>query len=180
MTDEAIAAWTAEPRTTRSEQRTYSALAILTALTLRAVFRLALRQTERLIGSVMQLLRLDLAVCVHVLDRMLELGNLNSVRIPRIQAGLRSTHPHCRPMQRRPGCSNPGQPRLQFKECCPSLRHGLDKQGPVEKQVTRLTAGFGDEKAAMTGCAVGGPIVSVGGGIVVGAHWVAAAHLEPA
>ena len=37
-------------------------MAILTALTLRAVFRLALRQTEGLIGSLMGLLGLDLAV----------------------------------------------------------------------------------------------------------------------
>jgi len=65
VTDEAIAAWTAEPRTTRGGQRTYSALAILTALTLRAVFRLALRQTEGLIGSVIRLLGLDLAVPDH-------------------------------------------------------------------------------------------------------------------
>ena len=36
----------AEPRTTRGEQPTSSGMAILTALTLRAVFRLALRQTE--------------------------------------------------------------------------------------------------------------------------------------
>ena len=35
-------AWEAEPRTTRGGQPWYSALAILTALTLRAVFRLAL------------------------------------------------------------------------------------------------------------------------------------------
>jgi len=34
----------------------------MTALTLRAVFRLALRQTEGLIGSVLQLLGLDLPV----------------------------------------------------------------------------------------------------------------------
>jgi hypothetical protein len=37
-------------------------LAIRTALTLRAVFRLALRQTEGLIGSILRLLGLDLAV----------------------------------------------------------------------------------------------------------------------
>ncbi len=43
----------------------YSDLAIATALTLRAVFRLALRQTEGLIGSIMQLLGLDLAVPDH-------------------------------------------------------------------------------------------------------------------
>ena len=37
----AIAAWLAEPRTTRGGQPRYSALAIATALTLRAVFLLA-------------------------------------------------------------------------------------------------------------------------------------------
>jgi hypothetical protein len=65
FSDEAIAAWQAEPRTTRGGQPHYSALAIRTALTLRAVFRLALRQTEGLIGSILQLLGLDLAVPDH-------------------------------------------------------------------------------------------------------------------
>ena len=65
FTDEAIAAWRAEPRTTRGGQPWYSPLAILTALTLRAVFRLALRQTEGLIGSVIHLLGLDLLVPDH-------------------------------------------------------------------------------------------------------------------
>ena len=46
FTAEAIAAWRAEPHRTRGGQPHYSALAIRTALTLRAVFRLALRQTE--------------------------------------------------------------------------------------------------------------------------------------
>lgn len=65
FTEEAMAAWKAEPRTTRGGQPTYSGLAILTALTLRAVFRLALRQTEGLIGSAMRLLGLHLAVPDH-------------------------------------------------------------------------------------------------------------------
>jgi hypothetical protein len=65
FTDEAIAAWRAEPRTTPGGQPLYSPLAILTALTLRAVFRLALRQAEGLIGSVIGLLGLDLAVPDH-------------------------------------------------------------------------------------------------------------------
>src|SRR5690349_11580871 len=65
FTDEAIRAWRAEPRTTRGGQPWYSALAILTALTLRAVFRLGLRQTEGLIGSILRLLGLDLAVPDH-------------------------------------------------------------------------------------------------------------------
>jgi hypothetical protein len=62
FTDDAIAAWKAAPRTTPGGQPHYSDLAITTALTLRAVFRLALRQTEGLIGSVLQLLGLDLSV----------------------------------------------------------------------------------------------------------------------
>jgi hypothetical protein len=65
FTDEAVAAWRAEPRTTRGGQPWYSALAILTALTLRAVFRLGLRQTEGLIGSILRLLGLELAVPDH-------------------------------------------------------------------------------------------------------------------
>ncbi len=65
FTDAAIAAWRAEPRTTRGGQPHYSALAITTALTLRSVFRLALRQTEGLIGSIIRLLGLDLAVPDH-------------------------------------------------------------------------------------------------------------------
>jgi len=65
FTDEAIAAWAAEPRTTRGGQSQYSPLAILTALTLRAVFRLAYRQAEGLIGSIVGLLGLSLRVPDH-------------------------------------------------------------------------------------------------------------------
>src|SRR3954447_24610482 len=65
FTEEAIAAWHAEPRTTPGGQPHYSSLAITTALTLKAVFRLALRQTEGLIGSVMRLLGLALSVPDH-------------------------------------------------------------------------------------------------------------------
>src|SRR5215213_125733 len=65
FTEEAIAAWAAEPRTTRGGQPWYSELAILTALTLRAVFRLVYRQTEGLIGSLMRLLGLSLRVPDH-------------------------------------------------------------------------------------------------------------------
>ncbi len=65
FTDEAIGAWRAAPRTTPGGQPWYSPLAILTALTLRAVFHLALRQTEGLIGSVIGLLGLTLAVPDH-------------------------------------------------------------------------------------------------------------------
>ena len=63
--DEAIAAWRATPRTGRGGRAAYSDLAILTGLTFKAVFRLAYRQTEGLIGSVVGLLGLDLAVPDH-------------------------------------------------------------------------------------------------------------------
>ena len=83
FTDEAIAAWRAEPRTTPGGQQHYSPLAILTALTLRAVFRLALRQTEGLIGSVVHLLGLALAVPDHsTLSRRAE-----TLEVPRLQPG---------------------------------------------------------------------------------------------
>jgi hypothetical protein len=65
FTEAAVAAWHAEPRTTPGGQPHYSSLAITTALTLKAVFRLALRQTEGLIGSIIRLLGLDLSVPDH-------------------------------------------------------------------------------------------------------------------
>ncbi len=65
FSDEAIKAWAAEPRATRGRQLWYSPLAIQTALTLHAVFRLAFRQTEGLIGSIVNLLGLALRVPDH-------------------------------------------------------------------------------------------------------------------
>jgi hypothetical protein len=83
FTAEAIEAWGAEPRTGRGGQPRYSALAIATALTLRAVFRLALRQTEGLIASILQLLGLDLTVPDHsTLSRRAE-----TLEVPRPASG---------------------------------------------------------------------------------------------
>ena len=88
FTDAAIAAWQAEPQTTRGGQPRYSSLAITTALTLRAVFRLALRQTEGLIGSIIALLGLDLAVPDHTtLSRRAE-----TLEIPRSLPSRRPVH----------------------------------------------------------------------------------------
>jgi IS5 family transposase len=88
FTDTAISAWKAEPRTTRGGQPRYSALAITTALTLRAVFRLALRQIEGLIGSILSLLGLDLAVPDHsTLSRRAE-----TLEMPRPHPGSRPVH----------------------------------------------------------------------------------------
>ena len=65
FSEDAIQAWRAAPRTTPGGQPHYSALAISTALTLRAVFHLGLRQTEGLIGSIIRLLGLELPVPDH-------------------------------------------------------------------------------------------------------------------
>ena len=65
FSDDAIAVWAAEPRTTQGGQPWYSPLAILTALTLCTVFRLAYRQTEGLVGSIIGLLGLTLRVPDH-------------------------------------------------------------------------------------------------------------------
>ncbi|MBC7977557.1 MAG: IS5 family transposase [Myxococcales bacterium] len=88
FTAEAIAAWRAVPRTTRGGQPHYSDLAIATALTLRAVFRLALRQTEGLIRSILHLLGLDLAVPDHsTMSR-----RARSIELPRCRVGRRPVH----------------------------------------------------------------------------------------
>src|SRR5919107_1000809 len=90
FSDEAIEGWRAAPRTTRGGQPWYSPLAILTALTLRAVFRLALRQTEGLIGSILQLLGLEPAVPDHTtLSR-----RAATLRAPRPRSGLGSGPVH--------------------------------------------------------------------------------------
>src|SRR5215217_5190750 len=88
FTEAAIAAWRAAPRTTRGGQPSYSDLAIATALTLRAVFRLALRQTEGLIGSIIGLLGLNLPVPDHTtLSRRAEI-----LELPRPRPGSEPVH----------------------------------------------------------------------------------------
>src|SRR3954466_4459143 len=83
FSDEAVEAWKAERRTSRGGQPEYSDLAILTALTFKAVFRLAYRQTEGLIGSGIGLLGLDLAVPDHTpLCRRAE-----TLEVPRPRSG---------------------------------------------------------------------------------------------
>src|ERR671938_338778 len=88
FTAEAIEAWRAAPRTTRGGQPCYSDLAITTALTLRAAFRLPLRQTEGLIGSILQLLGLTLPVPYHTtLSRRAE-----TLEVLRPKAGSEPVH----------------------------------------------------------------------------------------
>src|SRR3954468_2956693 len=88
FSEAAVAAWEAEPRTTPGGQPHYSDLAITTALTLKAVFRLALRQTEGLIGSIIRLLGLDLPVPDHTtLSRRAE-----TLELARPKAGSAPMH----------------------------------------------------------------------------------------
>jgi Transposase DDE domain len=72
---EAVAAWKGLPSGKQGGQPRYSELAIDTALTLRLVFRLALRQCEGLIGSIMHLQRKPaVKIAVRTLTRMAEPG----------------------------------------------------------------------------------------------------------
>jgi hypothetical protein len=88
FTEEAIEGWRAAPRTTRGGQPSYSDLAIATALTLRVVSHLALRQTEGLIASILQLLGLGLPVPDHTtLSRRAE-----TLEVPRPRGGQAPVH----------------------------------------------------------------------------------------
>ena len=90
FSEEAMAAWRAEPRTNRGGQPWYSLLAILTALTLQAVFHLALRQTEGLIGSLIRILGPGLPVPDHTtLSRR---GETLEVPRPRSGSGAEPVH----------------------------------------------------------------------------------------
>ena len=65
LSEAAIAAWTPPKNGLRGGQRRYSNLAILTALTLRVVFRLPLRQTEGFLDSLLTLMDLELETPDH-------------------------------------------------------------------------------------------------------------------
>jgi hypothetical protein len=65
ISDDALSAWNGVKRQGRGGQLRYSDLAILTALSIRAVFRQTMRQTEGFMGSVIRLLGIDLAVPDH-------------------------------------------------------------------------------------------------------------------
>ena len=65
LSEEAIEAWTPPSSGRRGGQRRYSNLAILTALTLRAVYHLPLRQAEGFVSSLLRLMELDLETPDH-------------------------------------------------------------------------------------------------------------------
>ena len=83
LSQEAIAAWTPPQNGRRGGQRRYSQLAILTALTLRLVFRLPLRQTEGFLESLLSLMGLDLQA--------------PDLSLAKIQSGPRATGGGCQP-----------------------------------------------------------------------------------
>ena len=62
VSDEAQSVWSAPRRTSRGGQWRYSDLAIETCLTLRTAYRLGLRQTQGLMGSIGTLIGLDIRV----------------------------------------------------------------------------------------------------------------------
>ena len=63
--DETLSTWTPPPTRCRGGQPRYSNLAILTALTLRMLFHLPLRQTEGFVASLLRLMDLDLHAPDH-------------------------------------------------------------------------------------------------------------------
>ena len=75
----AIYAWRALKTGTRGAQPVYADIAIETALTLRLLFRLPLRQTEGFLGAVLSLM--DLTLACQLLNRMRELGRPQSYPI---------------------------------------------------------------------------------------------------
>src|SRR5207302_8064326 len=138
FTEEAIAAWRAEPRTTRGGQPHYSALAITTALTLRAVCRLALRQTEGLIGSVIRLLGLDLAIPDHsTLSRRADAGGGGTAVQRRARASVGGQHwveaVWRRRMAGREARYEPAPVVAQTAHRC-RCRHRPDRRGGVDHQ----------------------------------------------
>lgn len=65
VSEDAIADWRAAPRTTPGGQARYSEVAIEAAIMVRLVFHQSLRQTEGLLGSLLDLMGLDLPVPDH-------------------------------------------------------------------------------------------------------------------
>lgn len=81
ISEEAIGKWKPEGSKQRGAQKEYSDFAIETALTLKEVFHLTNRGTEGMLGSIFQLMRVDLSVPDHTtLSRR---GKDLEVKLPR-------------------------------------------------------------------------------------------------
>ncbi|MCP3915309.1 MAG: IS5 family transposase [bacterium] len=85
LTPEAVASWNPTCNGKRGGQRRYSDLAIETALTLRLVFHLPLRQAEGFLGSLFNMMGVDLGVPDHTtLSRR---GRDLNVKLHRVSTG---------------------------------------------------------------------------------------------
>lgn len=84
VTEAAIDAWNAEQRSTPGGQATYSDNAIQTCLMLRSAFKLALRQAEGLMTSIIELLGFELAIPDHttVSRRAIKLPSIARAALP--------------------------------------------------------------------------------------------------
>ena len=88
FSEEAVAGWIPRGKRGRGAQRRYSDLAIETALTLRVLFHLPLRQTEGFVASLLRLLDLDLRSPDHTtLSRR---AKQLEVRLPAVGRGTAS------------------------------------------------------------------------------------------
>ena len=78
LSEDALASWKAKASGKSGGQRVYDKLAIETAVTIRMVYRLALRQTEGFLSSVFQLLEVSLPIPDHttISRRAKRLGKL--------------------------------------------------------------------------------------------------------
>ena len=82
LAPDAIATWEAVGVGTRGGQRQYSDLAIETALTLRLIFHLPLRQTEGFLTSIFRMPDLDLSVSNSSSGRRWKLDHAPAVGDP--------------------------------------------------------------------------------------------------
>ena len=90
VTPDAMALWAAQPRSTPGGESFYSDLAIETSLMLRLVFRQALRQTEGLMASIFELLKVELKAPDHstVSRRAMRLKSISKrCALPALPAG---------------------------------------------------------------------------------------------
>jgi len=149
LSPEAVATWNPEPGGSRGGQQRYSDLAIETALTLRLVFNLPLRQTEGFLRSVLALMEADLEAPDHTTlsRRSQRLG----VRLHRVPVG--------RPMHLivdSTGLSIVGEGEWaaakhggKGKRGWRKLHLGVDRAGVIVAQV--LTDGNADDAAQVGG-----------------------------
>ncbi len=93
MSPAAVGTWTPAGVGTRGGQRKYSDLAIETALTLRLLFHLPLRQTEGFLTSLFGMMGIGLSAPDHTTARYLnaDIGQLHALNDRPVPAAVRAT-----------------------------------------------------------------------------------------